>query len=169
MVKLSSVSDLPTVPAVYAMYGGRGRSLYAAYVGIASNLRSRITQHLVLRDSSIATGVSAVHLNPDYVTEVRFWTHEKFADSAFREAAEIIAFDILEPALRSRGAVTARARRLCENPDFSNEMKMLFSALPTGYLILPTLQNALERISELEIRIAELEKLVSQQQGKTFN
>ncbi len=54
---IKAISDLPSVPAVYAMFGGRGRNLYAAYVGISGNLRARINQHLVLRDSSIATGV----------------------------------------------------------------------------------------------------------------
>lgn len=163
MHEFSSISDLPNVPAVYAMYGGRNRSRYVAYVGIAGDLRSRINQHLVLRDSSIATGVSAVHLNPDYVSEIRYWTHENFGDTAFREAAEIIAFEILNPALRSRGAITARARQLCENPDFCGEMKLLFSGEPTGFVIIPTLQTALEKINQLEKRIIEIEKLLKLQ------
>lgn len=60
-------SDLPNVPAVYAMYGGRGRSQYVAYVGVADKLRARIEQHLARRDSSMTTGTSAAMLNPDHV------------------------------------------------------------------------------------------------------
>ena len=41
------VAQLPNAPAVYAMYGGRGRGLYVAYVGIADDLRGRINQHLL--------------------------------------------------------------------------------------------------------------------------
>ena len=39
---LSAISELPAVPAVYAMYGGRGRGLYVAYVGVAGKLRLRV-------------------------------------------------------------------------------------------------------------------------------
>lgn len=70
MRKVHSISGLPSVPAVYAMYGGRGASAYVAYVGLADVLKRRVGQHLIRRDSSIVTGVAAVSLNPDLVTEV---------------------------------------------------------------------------------------------------
>lgn len=56
-----AISELPTVPAVYAMYGGEDRP-YLAYVGIGENLRQRITQHLVNRNSSATPDVGAVRL-----------------------------------------------------------------------------------------------------------
>ena len=58
MIELTSISDLPSVPAVYAMFGGQARSRFVAYVGLGSKLRGRIEQHLVRRDSSGTTGVS---------------------------------------------------------------------------------------------------------------
>jgi excinuclease UvrABC nuclease subunit len=62
MREVRAVADLPSVPAVYAMYGQtRTRP---AYVGIAKNLKTRLRQHLVLRDSSVTTGSSVVALNP---------------------------------------------------------------------------------------------------------
>ena len=73
MKKLSSISELPTCPAVYAMYGGKGRGLYVAYVGTSKSLKQRIVQHLVNRDSSVSTGTSAVGLNTDYVTKIAWW------------------------------------------------------------------------------------------------
>jgi hypothetical protein len=75
---LHSLSELPSKPSAYAMYGGRGRGQYCAYVGIADNLKRRVMQHLVRGDSSVATGTSAVVLNPDYVTEVRWWSMKAF-------------------------------------------------------------------------------------------
>lgn len=54
-IQISSISDLPSVPTVYAMYGGKGRGCYIAYVGIAKALRGRIEQHLGGCDSSVAT------------------------------------------------------------------------------------------------------------------
>jgi hypothetical protein len=67
-----AISRLPGVSAMYAMYGGRGRGLHVAYVGIADDLRGRISQHLIKRDSSVTTGTSAVGLNPDLISEIRW-------------------------------------------------------------------------------------------------
>jgi hypothetical protein len=96
--QLQSISELPEKPAVYALYGGVDRQ-YVAYVGVTKNLKGRIIQHLVARDSSIATRYSPVGLlNPELVAEVRWWEHPQFADKVFRFAAERVAFDVLEPA-----------------------------------------------------------------------
>src|ERR1700749_609235 len=103
----NSIADLPNVPAFYAMYGGQGGSTYVAYVGIADILMRRIRQHLIQRDSSVVVGVTAVSLNPDFVREVRWWEHSEFAERRVLQAAELVAFDMLEPALRSRGGITA--------------------------------------------------------------
>src|SRR5262245_53537191 len=115
---IHNVYDLPSVPAVYAMYGGQGRGAYVAYVGLGKSLRGRIEQHLVKRDSSISTGVTAVCLNPDKVTEVRWWEHPEFEKQDVLEAAELVAFDVLEPALRSRGNITDRAKALYARAEF---------------------------------------------------
>jgi hypothetical protein len=154
---LHSLSELPTKPSVYAMYGGRGRGQYCAYVGIADNLKRRVMQHLVRRDSSIATGTSAVVLNPDYVTEVRWWEHEGFSERPFLEAAELVAFDLLQPALRSRGATQEQARQLYGDGQFRERMRSLFSGDPNGRAVILTLQDALERIAALEKKVEELE------------
>ena len=157
MKTLASLSALPNIPAVYALYGGRDYGLYAAYVGVADALRSRIDQHLVRRDSSVATHTTAVGLNPDYVTEVRWWQHARFGERAFLEAAELVAFDILQPCLRSRGRIQAGARNLYAQESFQAEMRVLFAGEPAGRLVIPTLREALDRISELERRVDALE------------
>jgi hypothetical protein len=156
MQSITSFALLPAGPAVYALYGGRGRP-YVAYVGSAGHLRSRIEQHLVRRDSSVTTGVSAVSLNPDFITEVRWWEHPSFADRAALEAAELVAFDVLEPVLRSRSAVSEAARALSSDADFQAAMRSVFDAEPAGGLVLPTLQEALDRIAALEERVRALE------------
>ena len=155
---VSSVSDLPNVPAVYAMYGGQHPRLYVAYVGVGGRLRRRIAQHLVERSSSATTGSSAAMLNPDYVTEVHWWEHPGFAQREFLEAAELVAFDLLNPALRSRGGIRELSREIHAGEPFRTEMTALFRGSPTGRLVIPTLQDALERIEALEKRVAELER-----------
>src|SRR5690349_13098288 len=91
------IPDLPNRPALYALYGGTGRREYVAYVGIADSLKRRAAQHLLNRDSSVATGTSAAGINPNYVTGIRWWEHRRFSKRAALQAAELVAFDVLKP------------------------------------------------------------------------
>jgi len=158
-----SIAELPNVPAVYAMYGGSKNSAFVAYVGIADVLKRRVRQHLIQRDSSVVVGVTAVSLNPDFVTEVRWWEHPEFTERRVLQAAELVAFDVLEPALRSRGGITAEAKQLYDNATFNKRMQELFIGDAAGQLIISTLQSALERIAQLEQRILSLEQQVREQ------
>ncbi|MGH2559959.1 MAG: hypothetical protein ACRDJH_12905 [Thermomicrobiales bacterium] len=156
MIEVERIALLPTAPAVYAMYGGRGPGLYIAYVGVADNLRRRAEQHLVRRSSSVTTGVATVGLDPDNVTELRWWTDPTFAKRIVLEAAELVAFDVLDPALRSRGRVTAQAQLLYADEAFHERMEGVIGGPPAGRLVLPTLQDALDRIAALERRLDEI-------------
>ena len=158
MRQVTSITELPNVPAVYAMYGGRGSSAYVAYVGVADVLKRRVVQHLIRRDSSITTGTSAVSLNPDLVSEVRWWEHPDFNGRSVLLAAELVAFDVLEPALRSRGSITGEAKQLYSDEKFNGPIRSLFAGEAAGQLIIPTLQTVLERMDELERRVAALER-----------
>jgi len=155
---LVTLSELPNVPAVYAMYGGRARGLHVAYVGMADVLKRRVMQHLISRDSSVATGTSAAGLNPDHVTEVCWWEHPNFTERHVLEAAELVAFDVLQPVLRSRGAISERAKQLYAGEAFREKMRPLFLGEPTGKVVIPTVQDVLRRIADLEHRLATIEK-----------
>lgn len=111
MHEIQAIAQLPSVAAIYAMYGGDTRR-YVAYVGKGDVLRRRINQHLLLRNSSVSTGTTATALIPDHVREVVWWEHARFVESVVLQAAELVAFDVLEPALRSRGGIGAHAAAL---------------------------------------------------------
>jgi hypothetical protein len=157
MIEIFKTRDLPNTPAVYAMFGGQTRSRYVAYVGIGTKLRGRVEQHLVRRDSSVTTGVSAVSLNPDHVTEVRWWEQSDFDKQEVLEAAELVAFDVLEPALRSRGGITDRARQLYAAEEFRAKMRRIFEGAPSGKLVVRGLADAWRRIDDIEGRLKTLE------------
>jgi len=159
--KLETLEELPLVPAVYALYGGRTRNRHVAYVGVAGKLKQRIVQHIVNRDSSVTTGTSAAMLNPDHVSEVRWWEHSDFEDPDTLNAAEMVAFEVLNPALRSRGAAQHAAREIAPSKRFVATMTKLFDGEPTGKLVLPTLETALARIRGLEARVHSLEDKLS--------
>lgn len=121
------IYDLPNVPAVCALYSGGKRSRYVAYVGIATRLKQRAQQHLIRRDSSVATGVSAVSLLSDHVTDLSWWEHPGFSVDAALKAAELIAFDILTPVMRSRGKPENTAKKLLKYNGFTKDMEQLFT------------------------------------------
>lgn len=103
MKRADFVLELPNGASVYAILEGRGQRKYLAYVGIADQLRCRIEQHLVGRDSRVAVGISATGINPDHVTQVIWWESSQFGDRDILRVAEMIASNVLDPALRSRG------------------------------------------------------------------
>ena len=152
------ISDLPTDPALYALYGGTGRGRHIAYVGITGNLRSRIRQHFIRRDSSIVTGTSAASLNPDLVTRLEWWLRDGFEDRDHLQAAELVAFEELEPTLRSRGRITSEAEALAEDDEFTEEVRAMLDEEPTGTVEVPTLSEALSRIERLEKQVGRLEE-----------
>jgi len=161
----ATIASVPNQPGVYALMGGSSANRYFAYVGIAGNLRQRIVQHLILRDSSIATGTSAACLNPDYVTEVRWWLHKKFKRVVNRAAAELVALKFLDPALRSRGLSSLDAQRLFSDPAFKQEMEALFEGPPSGTLQLPTMQSIVERLDTVERSLERLSATLQKSKG----
>jgi hypothetical protein len=154
---LLGIADLPNCPALYALYGGTGRHTYVAYVGITDKLKRRAIQHLVTRDSSAATGTSATGINPDYVTEIRWWEHRRFSKLVVREAAELVAFTVLDPALRSRKSVGAAAQGLAKDRRFRREMEMLLKN-PSGHARIPSLEQVARKLSAFEDRLERIEE-----------
>jgi hypothetical protein len=153
---MASIGELPSVPAIYAMYGGEDRR-YVAYVGIGDNLRRRVTQHLVNRNSSATTDTGAVRLHPDHISAVSWWEHPTFADRVELEAAELVAFDVLEPTMRSRGGITPAAKARAADEAFRDEMAAIFGGTPSGRLELSTFAGVVKRLAALERRVEQLE------------
>jgi hypothetical protein len=149
-----SFRAIPKSPGVYVMYD---RQLRGSYVGISKELRSRIEQHLSRKDSSVTTGVSTAALIPDNVRCVCWWTDPLFHDRANLEAAELIAFEIFDPALRSRGHNTARAKEALKDESLKAHARSILLEHPHGTYIPKNLDNLTDLVLELEERIAKFE------------
>ncbi len=76
------------------------------------------------------------------------------------EAAELVAFEVLDPVLRSRGGITADAKQLALNPSFRQDIEALLAAPPAGTILLPTVHTVLQRLDALEQRVVALERQV---------
>ena len=122
MRDFSDLGQVPQAPGMYCLLGRNGPGTYDAYVGISNKIRSRLDQHLIRKDSSISTGVSAASLQPAHVVGVVWWIGDLFGNRAQREAAELIAFETLQPTLRSRGHVSAAARPFLEEAAFRKQI-----------------------------------------------
>jgi ribonuclease HI len=115
-----------------------------------------VKQHLVNRDSSVTNGASAAGLNPDHIRAVEWWTDSGFSDRTTLAAAELVAFEMLQPALRSRGGITASAQALADDAGFRAQITTLLGT-PSGRLDIPQLIDLIDRVAELEARVARLE------------
>ena len=73
------------------------------------------------------------------------------------KAAELVAFEVLNPTLRSRGTADKAGSRLLKEKNFYSKMHVLFEGNPTGSVEFVTLTEAMKRIDELEGRIEKLE------------
>lgn len=154
-----STSPIPKNAGIYVMYHGThslalGKNVSpninleridftnnVAYVGSSGNLRRRIRQHMIERNSSVVTGVSATLLNPDKVSHICWWCFKGPSDRYSREAAEIVAFAVFNPSLRSRATISDEAEVILENQTFHQEMEQLFSRKPNGLYYPMTFDN----------------------------
>ena len=59
--------------------------------------------------------------------------------------------------LRSRGGVQAQSQTLYEKESFRGDIVTLLSQQPSGRLVIPALRDALDRIRDLERRMAAVE------------
>lgn len=160
----SYFSDVPKCAGIYALCAGRGKAMYVAYVGTAKNIKQRIVQHLLRRDSSIVTGTSAVSLNPDKVSEVRWWVNKEF--DGFMQEAELVAFEVLQPVLRSRQKKSPPVHYIASKKSFANRMLKIFTSSPSGRIEMPTFHDLLKELSELKQRVRCLEhKVLSENNG----
>lgn len=139
------------------MCAGYGKNRYVAYIGLAKNIRQRLLQHIIRRDSSIVTGAAAVSLNPDKITEVRWWLHPSF--DRYLAEAEVVAFKLLDPVLRSRQRISPPVEFIANRDDFFSEMEILFRGHPSGAVEIPTYQELIRRVATLEESVGRLRQL----------
>ena len=104
-------------------------------------------------------------LNPDYVTEIQWWSSSIMKSKVNREAAEIIALDILQPTLQSRGLHSRAARTKSQTKTFAKDITNLITNKSTGSLSIPTMPDIVSRMSELEERLDRLENSTSTTSG----
>lgn len=154
----SSIWELPRVPAIYALYGGRARSRTIAYVAAGDVLLRRVLEQLVIRDPLLVRESPAVALLPFHVTEIRWWEHTAFEQRHALLAAELVARDLFDPPLTGRGRTSAQAFALYRDAGFREQISGLLGSEPRGRLVLPTLEDALDRLAGLELRVTALER-----------
>jgi hypothetical protein len=124
---------------------------------MAGNLNGRLGQHFDKRGSSVVTGTSAASLNIEWVRLVRWWEHPLFADGDARHAAELVAFDVFDHALRGRDNPSKEAMDLSKGPDFRERMAALFNRPHTRELRPPRVPDLDRKVTDLTARVEAIE------------
>jgi len=135
------ITNLPQDPGIYGLKSPTDGEGSYSYVGLSKEIKNRVREHLLRRDSSVTTGASATSLNPDKIEKCHYWTHKKFFEKEYLEAAELIAFKILNPILGSRGSPSSNAKEF-QDKEFISQMEELFSGRPTGSVSFPDISWA---------------------------
>ena len=165
-----STSPIPVKkPGIYAMYDHNnllslGKDVptnpdytkNVAYVGSSRNLKERIRDHIIRRNSSVVTGVSAAVLNPDKVSHICWWCHQDFSDKNRLGAAEIVAFEVFNPSLRSLAPVAKAAQGVLKDGDFCRIMKQVFKGKPDGLYYPMTFDNLVYWTQNIEGEVPSL-------------
>ena len=159
------IRSIPRAPGVYCLLGFSARGLYPAYIGIASNLLNRISQHLEYRNSSVTTGASAVSLDTTLIGGCRWWTDPSFNDPVRLEAAELVAFELINPVLRSRGGINRAAELLRQEPAFREWFSAKLLA-PDGEVAFPGVAELAAEIWDLRKRVEALEARIETTPGR---
>jgi hypothetical protein len=89
---------------------------------------------------------------------VEWWEHDTFSDGTKRHAAELVAFDVFEPVLRSRGNPSLAAVELYNDPKFRDETERIFRGAPAGRFIHARLPDVARQLYRLEERVKTLEE-----------
>ena len=156
------IRKIPKEPGIYCLFGHSERGAYPAYVGKASRLQIRVSQHLEYRNSSVTTGASAASLSSNLVAGCQYWTHPDFADAVKLAAAELVAFDLLQPVLRSRGGLNQAAGALRKSQDFDEWARNLL-ARPSGEVRFRSISELSAVVRSLEERVVALESKLAEQ------
>ncbi len=151
-----SIQFISKAPGIYCLLGFSHRGLWPAYVGIGTNIQTRVSQHLEYRNSSVSTGASAVSLDPSLIGGCRWWTDPSFQDPVRLLAAELIAFEHLQPALRSRGGINRAALDLQRDPAFCAWVSDLLTQ-QTSMVEFPGISHLGKQVRALEKKIEILE------------
>lgn len=161
----SSISQLPKRPGLYCLQGFSAKGLYNAYVGMSGNVQNRISQHLEYKNSSVTTGGSAVSIDPHLVGGCRCWCVPDFEDRSFLVAAELVAIQLLDPVLRSRGAKHLEGSRLAATSEFVSRISEIIRN-PTIEISFPDFMDLARKVDLLILRVAALERKLAAVEAK---
>jgi hypothetical protein len=110
-----------------------------------------------MRDSSATVESAPIRINVDSISSLRWWEDSRFQERGELEGAELVAFEILKPTMRSRGGISGAGLEASQDDSFFQSMMNLFQGPPTGTLLFPSIRDLQRRLNELERRVADLE------------
>jgi hypothetical protein len=117
VIETTEFADIPEREGIYAFYDRDPRSAACAYVGETTNLRRRLRQHLVLRNSSVATETSVVGLMWRTTRSARSPSVRPQAVPTRGSPPHPQKLPVIRPEVRSDGARDEPSRATCAWPE----------------------------------------------------
>ena len=78
MRSFDEIKHPPQFPGIYGFKRPNNIQDNYSYNGLSNKLRESLSQHLLKSDSSVATGASAISLNPENIAEYHWRINESF-------------------------------------------------------------------------------------------
>ncbi|MGD9387133.1 MAG: hypothetical protein PVI87_02800 [Gammaproteobacteria bacterium] len=148
-----SLNKFPDGPGVYALYE-HDRVLA---VGAAPNLRQLAEEHL-FAGAGPSEALREMVGRPESITEISWWQDPAFADEHRRQAARMVAIEVLAPVRRPRFNLSQVGEAALQDPDFVKSMDQLFRGAPAGSFVPQSLDALARSVYELKEKVAELER-----------
>jgi hypothetical protein len=148
-----SVDKVPDGPGVYALY----EHDQAMLVRPAANLR-KLAEQFQARGGVPSDELRELLPHPERVSKIAWWQHPAMEDGDRREAAHLVAIEVLAPAHRPRATLSRLGEVAMTDPEFVKSMHALFRGPPAGSLVPQSLHELARSVYELKDKVAELER-----------
>lgn len=158
---MSILKPVPKEPGIYALFDGiKGNK--CVYVGKSGQLKTRVRDHLVLQISTVTSGTAGASMNVENLTKLKWWTRDEFSNEAFLDAFETLAFEYLDPQLRSRGGRLKSGETYLNDPNFKKMAEDILKE-PSGEVELLSHARLYQKIQEIEQRLENLESTTKEE------
>jgi hypothetical protein len=144
--------EVPELPAVFVAFAHKGGVERVVHIGVASNVHKALSTLLEKQTRDFLAGG-----NSSQFSEVRWWLHDDFHDPVVLEAAGLVALDAFDRKVHKRPQINPAAWKLHNEATFCIRMASEFSGKAHGRLVVPSLAQALRRLSAVEQRLRQLE------------
>jgi len=158
MKEIYSLLDLRNIIAVFAIYEMRGNNKCITAIWQTTHLKKSVLSRLFSNFDELILAEPNRVINPKIV-EIRWWEINKFFYSDRRQAAVLIAKELLKnekPSSIDYKYLAESTKKFYNDPSFRSDMKAIFNGEPSGILKDINIEKDVNRIEEFRENVNKL-------------